>query len=66
MKKTKRKLIVDSNDYSIERTKQTVFKVSREIGKSNRRTIVDGWKIAVDGDYFKSLNARFNIGKNVL
>ena len=66
MKETKGKLIIDSDDYSIGRTKQSVFKVSREIGKSNRRAIVDGWEIAVDDDYVKSLNARFNIGKNVL
>ena len=42
MKKTKRKSVVDSNDCSIRRTKQTVLKISGEIGKSNRRAIFDG------------------------
>ena len=42
MKKTKRKSVVDANDCSIRRTKQTVLKISGEIGKSNRRAIFDG------------------------
>ena len=60
----KRKLIIHSNDYSINKYQQTLLNFSRQ--EWTIKEIIDGSKIAVDIDYVKSLKIIKNNGKMVL